>query len=542
VGSTALLTTAFFHLSLADALPEIGYTVAMEYFFYASYVMSALIVFLETLSIRLEKQGEDVKKKAEKQALHEKRERLNMIGRYTYPAILALAIVAEIFIYNGSLPLGPKEEADSMHLVTLISESKTSSQTASAATETPASTDDAVKLAFSTWRPEDAKQLQVLFDRFEEYAKTKGKNISIEYRPVMSVNYDSILDIQLSQGKGPDLFYVRPFSVDGNIAKYLTPLNDLPINDNYDPTKSIAWQNSAGTYFAVPFVGVVQGVYYNKDLFTKYGISEPKTWQEFIDNLETIREKDPAIIPIANALNQNEDSEMFMSIAANFLGGPGGREQFMRKDGTAACFNNSKVVNTYQAIEDIRPYLPKDAATINSQNTKEFFFKQEAVMMFGGSWDLQKVTDEATDFAWGVFAVPAPSFRKTYVIFQPDIAVGLSNTTKHPEEARMFLEWLMTKEAVDMAAQNLPGFYPLNKMEATRGSNPNDALFLNLVNNYEGDIRWMYTEINNKNPGAAVIVRKSLFDMIASGLTPQEAAQRLQDGLGEWYEPAQTCR
>ena len=539
VGSTALLTTAFFHLSLADALPEIGYTVAMEYFFYASYLMSAMIVFLETLSIRLEKKGEEAKKKADRQAVLDNRERLNLVGRYAFPAILTLAVVAEFFIYNGTLSLSPRGEADQSHLVNQIVKAGMSDLATKAPTETPATEESVVNLSLSTWRPEDSKQIQVLLDRFEEYAKTKNKNIDIEYVPVMSVNYDSILDIQLNQGKGPDLFYVRPFSVDGNIAKYLTPLNNLSIDQNYAPTKSIAWRDSTGTYYAVPLVGVAQGVYYNKDLFAKYGITEPATWSEFMDNLAVIREKDPTVVPIANVLNPNEDSEMFMSVAANFLGGPAGREQLMKRDGTALCFDSPKVVNTYQAVANLLPYLPKDAGGINSQKAKELFFQGRAVMMFGGSWDLKKVGEEATEFEWGVFAVPAPSQRKTYVIFQPDIAVGINNSTKYPAEARMFLEWLMTEDAVKLAGENLPGFYPLRNMESS-ASQSNDP-FLNLLNQYDTDIRWMYADINNENPGAAGIVRKSLFDMISSGLTPKEAARQLQSGLGEWYEPAQTC-
>ena len=540
VGSTALLTTAFFHLSLADALPEIGYTVAMEYFFYASYLMSAMIVFMETLSIRMEKKGEDAKKKADKQLILDNRERLNRVGRYAFPAILALAVVAEFFIYNGTLSLSPRGEADQSHLVNQIVKAGLSDQATKVPTEIPVAEESLVKLSLSTWRPEDTKQIQVLLDRFEEYAKTKNRNIAVEYVPVMSVNYDSILEIQLNQGKGPDLFYVRPFSVDGNIAKYLTPLNDLPIDENYAPTKSVAWQNGTGTYFAVPFVGVAQGVYYNKNLFEKYGIEEPETWQEFVNNLSVIREKDPAVVPIANVLNPSEDSEMFMSVAANFLGGPAGRGQFMKRDGTALCFDNLKVVNTYQAVTNLFPYLPKNAGEINSQKAKEIFFQGKAVMMFGGSWDLKKVGEEAADFEWGVFAVPAPSQRKTYVIFQPDIAIGMNNTTKHPAEARMFLEWLMTEEAVKLAGENLPGFYPLRNVDFSAGQN--DEPFLKLLHQYETDIRWMYAEINNESPGAAGVVRTSLFDMFSSGLTPREAAQRLQAGLGEWYEPAQTCK
>jgi len=266
----------------------------------------------------------------------------------------------------------------------------------------------------------------------------------------------------------------------------------------------------------------------------------PDTWAGFLNNLSIIASQDPDIFPIANALNASEDSEMFMSIAANFLGGPDGRERLMRTDGTGLCYNNSRVVNTFQAIEALKPYLPEDAASINSQTSKELFFNREAVMLFGGSWDLQKVSEDA-DFNWGVFAVPAPSLRETYVIFQPDIGIGINKNSPNQEEARLFLEWLMTKDAVDLTAKNLVGFYPLNVNKPSAGGGENDQKFLELVRQYPGDIRWMFTEISNEIPGAAEIIRRDLYRMVAFDLLPREAAQNLQDGLGEWYEPAQSC-
>jgi len=100
----------------------------------------------------------------------------------------------------------------------------------------------------------------------------------------------------------------------------------------------------------------------------------------------------------------------------------------------------------------------------------------------------------------------------------------------------------MSKEAVDLTAENLAGFYPLNKNGTSKSSGINDEKFLRLVNTYEEDIRWMYTEISSKIPSADAIIRKDLYNMVAFDLTPQEAAQHLQSGLGEWYEPAQSCQ
>ena len=543
VGSTALLTTAFFHLTLADTLPEIGYTVAMEYLFYASYIMSALIVLLETISVRYESLAEEAKKKKDREHFNEQRQKLNTVGRLIYPAIMLFILGAGYFVYNGTIHLGPKD-AEARHLVDLLIDSSSSEIRNVEVDQVAVSADSATRLTLNTWRPEDDQQIRILLDEFQAYAKENlGKDIEIEHRPVVSVNYDSILDIELNSDDGPDLFYVRPFSVDGSVAKYLLPLNDMQsMNQNYDDTKITPWKDRAGTYYALPLVGVVQGVYYNKDLFDAYGLSVPETWGEFLTLLNEIARQDPKMIPIANALNEREDSEMFMSIAANFLGGPDGRALLMRTDGTGFCFDSSRVASAFRAIEHLKPYLPDDAATMNSQRSKELFFNKQAAMLFGGSWDLQKVANEAS-FNWGVFAVPASATRQTYVIFQPDIGVGINKTSANQEEARQFLEWLTTKQAVNLIAQNLKGFYPLSTIKADGAGTAEDQKFLNLANEYPGDIRWMFVEISNQVPRADKIIIKSLNAIIASDeFTAQDAAQNLQAGLGEWYEPAQSCK
>jgi raffinose/stachyose/melibiose transport system substrate-binding protein len=170
------------------------------------------------------------------------------------------------------------------------------------------------------------------------------------------------------------------------------------------------------------------------------------------------------------------------------------------------------------------------------------FFNKKAAMLFGGSWDLQKVSNEAS-FEWGVFAVPAPATRQTYVIFQPDIGIGINKDSPHQEEARLFLDWVMTKQAVDLMAKNLIGFYPLNTIKAGGAGSKNDQKFLDLVQQYPGDIRWMFVEISNQVPRADKIIIKSLNEIVSSDdFTAEQAAQNLQNGLSEWYEPAQSCK
>ena len=170
VGSTALLTTAFFHLNLASSLPEIGYTVAMEYFFYAAYVISALIVLLETVSIRLEKRGEESKGRRVKAELQKKRETLNMTGRIVYPLILLAALAGGVAIQFGILHLGPNIETSNSLVEKFLSENVDQGHAVALAPEVQANT-----LRLGTWRPEDTEPMQKLLQAFT----SKNKNINI---------------------------------------------------------------------------------------------------------------------------------------------------------------------------------------------------------------------------------------------------------------------------------------------------------------------------------------------------------------------------
>lgn len=544
VGSTALLTTAFFHLNLASSLPEIGYTVAMEYFFYAAYVISALIVLLETVSIRIEKRGEETKSKNLKAELQKKRENLNVTGRILYPVILVATMLGGVAIQFGVLHLDPGKEASNSLVDKFLSEKVEQTQSAASTSEVQTNT-----LRLGAWRPEDTDQMQKLLQVFEN----KNKNVSIQYAPVMGANYDSILANQLESGSGPDLFFVHPY--DTRVTQFLMPLNDLPIQDNFDASKSDPWKGSDGKYYALPYVGVVQGIYYNRDFFASHpNIPAPDTWQTWSDLIKYSQMiADTGKIPFANALNTSNDSEMFQSILVNFVGGPDGRERYATAEGKSLCFNSVEISRAFHAIEEIRPFIlnskfsPRETAKWTDDSiSKQYFIDGKAVMLFGGSWDLQYFTDNAK-FAWSVFAPPAPTGKTTYVIFQPDVGIGINNASTHKQEALAFLKWLMT-DGVKATEENLPGRYLLinSKTTALSSATGHAGDFAKLTQ-FPSDIRWMFADVDAQYPRSSELIRSALYQIVtpdSSGneLSAKDAAQSLQAGLGEWYEPAQNCK
>ena len=258
----------------------------------------------------------------------------------------------------------------------------------------------------------------------------------------------------------------------------------------------------------------------------------PTNWEDFLSVSAALNNTNYP--PIANGLNTTEDSEMFMSIAANYIGDSDGRAT------GSLCFNDPQVVEAFKALESILPYLRSDAATLNSKSSKQLFRNQSAAMLFGGSWDVKEF--ENAEFEWSVFPVPAPMGRKTHVIFQPDIGIGINRDTPHQKEALAFINWLMDKRSAPTLASNLPGFYPLGNVASGTSPNAHDLEFLRLAKDYPTDVRWVFDKISDQYPRASDIVRQALNEMAARGLSAGNAANRLQNGLPEWYEPAQVCR
>lgn len=371
---------------------------------------------------------------------------------------------------------------------------------------------------------------------------------------MVGANYDSILAKELESGQGPDLFFVHPY--DARIRQYLLPLKDLPIQENFDASKSDPWKGTNGNYYALPYVGVVQGIYFNKDFFRDHpSIPSPDTWKTWSDLIKYSQMiKNEGMVPFGNVLNTVNDSEMFQSLLVNFVGGPDGRAKYSAPDGRNACFNSYEMIRAFQAVEELKPFILNSYFSPYETNqwtddsiSKQYFIDGKAIMLFGGSWDLQYFTDNVKKFNWSVFAPPAPDGETTYVIFQPDVGIGINNASQHKQEALTFLKWLMT-DGVKETEKYLPGRYLLINSEATSliSSADHAGDFANLTM-FPSDIRWMFADVNSEYPRSSAIIRSVLYQMVTpdlsnNTLSARDAAQRLQVGLGEWYKPAQTCR
>jgi raffinose/stachyose/melibiose transport system substrate-binding protein len=396
-------------------------------------------------------------------------------------------------------------------------------------------------LVLGSWRVDDVDAWTKIIAEFNKQYPT----ITIKFDPTNPPDYNATLQTQLTTGTGPDLLFVRSFEVGRGLfsSGYLTSLKTLPgLSDAFDTATLAPWASDSGDPFAVPIAAVSNGIFYNQDVFTAQGIAVPKTWEDLMAAAKKL--KAAGITPFSNGLKDEWDINevVWMGLVPSVIGGLDGRTAYLNG---GRCFNDASMLASFQEIADLKPYLPNGFAAIGVNDAENLFIQGKAAMMFDGSWSTKIYEQAAPSFKWSVFQIPGPAGKDLYETFHIDAAIGMNAATKNPEAAKIFLQWLETKDFNDTFANNVPGFFPMSKT-ATTITDPIAATFLTFNQQAKGtDIRFTWDSIMSPPSGMQSAYNLALAgeDAILKGqMTPQQAADSLQTGLAAWYAPAKTCK
>jgi raffinose/stachyose/melibiose transport system substrate-binding protein len=388
-----------------------------------------------------------------------------------------------------------------------------------------------VKLVMGSWRADDVEQMKGLL---AEYSKTHP-NVIIEFKPTNPPDYNATLRLQLTSGTGPDLMYARSYATGLQLFNdgFFADVSSIPgLKENFTEGARSPWMTADGKSFAVPFVAVSHGVYYNKDIFNKLGISIPETWEDFLKVCDKI--KAAGITPVANSLGDEWDiaEVVFMSIAPNFIGGREGRLAY---ESGKRPWNDANMVATFQAMKDLVPYLPAGFEALTYNDSNALFATGKAAMYFDGSWTLGTFKD--VPFQWGVFAPPPPKGKAPQICFHADAGIAMNTKTKYPKEASEFLAWIASKDGATIAAKYLPtGFYPMINAKITIADpHANEMLALNQGRGL--DVRLAWPRLMEGEPSGYNLIMYGSIQVMKGIKTPQQAADDLAAGLAKWFKP-----
>jgi raffinose/stachyose/melibiose transport system substrate-binding protein len=275
---------------------------------------------------------------------------------------------------------------------------------------------------------------------------------------------------------------------------------------------------------------------YNVDVFNELGLTEPETESEFLALLQTIKDSG-AYAPLAmGTVDQWEAATMgFQNIGPNYWEGEAGRLGLI--DGTRQ-YNDPGFVAAFEALSKWTPYLPEGYQAVRYPDSQNLFTLGQAAIFPAGSWEIG-VFRPMVDFEMGVFKPPVPDGAETcYISDHTDIAMGMNSASPNQEAALTFLEWMTSQEFAELYTNQLPGFFTLSNHDITV-EDPLAAEFLSWRGECETTIRSSYQILSRGEPNNENELWRVTALLLNGDLTPQEAADTIQEGLAGWYEPQQ---
>lgn len=413
---------------------------------------------------------------------------------------------------------------------------ETTTTAADGAAETTQAAGEAVELVIESWRNDD---LTIWQDTIIPAFEAENPNIKVTFAPTAPTEYNAALQAKLEGGTAGDLITCRPFDASLELFNqgFLASLNDLGGMANFGDVAKSAWITDDGSdVFCVPMASVIHGFIYNADAFAELGLEEPATEEELYAVLDAIA-ADGTYEPFAmGTADQWEAATMgFQNIGPNYWEGEAGRLALIAGD---QMLTDQAYVDTLSTLARWRDYMPSGFEAVAYPDSQNLFTLGRAAIYPAGSWEISLFNEQA-DFEMGAFKPPVRNAGDScYISDHTDIALGMNAATSHPDEARVFLDWVASSEFAGLYANALPGFFSLSNEPVTL-EDPLAQEFVSWRDECESTIRNSYQILSRGEPNLENELWAVSASVINGTLTPEDGAVRLQEGLDAWYTPAQ---
>lgn len=306
-------------------------------------------------------------------------------------------------------------------------------------------------LRFATWDSDESLAIeQAIAKKFEE----SHPGVKVQVEAYGGDGYDQKLAAGFGAGNPPDVMYMWNFP---QYHTSLMPLDDLIAKDAAAldikdiPEGLLNASRIDGKTYGMPAGFTTHVVFYNRDMFAKAGVEEPKdgwTW----DDLR------------AKAGKFRNEADKTYGFAVDAKPDPYDFEQFLWSNGTRYISEDGKAIDGYMnsgeaaAVLDMFGDMAKkqEAVTVNvgeSTGASALFKSGKIAMMEGAMWNKSGIDESGIKYG----VAPLPAFAGKPVQSAISIsAMSIAKDAKQPDLAWEFVKFYTSPEAVAMRTNDLP--------------------------------------------------------------------------------------
>lgn len=264
-------------------------------------------------------------------------------------------------------------------------------------------------------------------DVIDEAVKEKLPNVTLEWETISWDDLQGKMQQYMQSGM-PDIVIGKSQDAN-NYGNYnvWADLTDKPyiekVNEQALPGVSIN-----GKVLGMSYTALYGGVFYNKEIFKKYNLEVPQTWEE----MEKVTEKLKAegVTPFATHYMENilYQTAIITGLNVYYESETWGQDL---KDGKVSATDEA-YREGYERVKYMMDNSWEDTYSVDQTTCDARFVKGEAAMQMDGSWCINNYLTLDDSFDFGMF--PMPNNEGTArLIFEPDITFFKSADTKYSD-------------------------------------------------------------------------------------------------------------
>ncbi len=354
---------------------------------------------------------------------------------------------------------------------------------------------------------------------------SKNPNIEVSYEIKTPEQYYSLLQTAIQAGEAPDLFWTNGTATEhlGNFIKQgavmdLTGKLDLKPY----PKLALAMVTVGGKIYAVPGATIgTRAVYYNKDIFKKYNLNEPKTFGDFEKILETLKQKSDLIpMSLGGRFSWSLLFHFEPILAALHPDWITDAEQ------GKATPNDPRVIDALNTMIDWgkKGYYGDGYLGMNEGAQLLAFSRGQAAMTQTGSWNASSLQKNNPEMNIGAFQIPTKDGREPMVV---TFNVLYSVYSKSPEKdaAVKLAQYFASMESQQIWVDKL------NDVPGLPGLKTNDPLIGAIVSNdFQVNSFYYLLGLNakaNADPPPTRVWDEDIVNVVAGEISPQKFVESL---------------
>jgi raffinose/stachyose/melibiose transport system substrate-binding protein len=318
-------------------------------------------------------------------------------------------------------------------------------------------------IQFFSTKAENSTTLKELISKFEKANPT----ITVELISPGN-NAGTVLKTDLTKNTLPDVFAM------GGDATFLTmvqagvleDLTDKPFMSSLGDTyvKEVTSMYNQEAIYGAPYAVNASGIIYNKDLFTKAGITAPTTWDEFTKDTATLKAAN--ITPLEVGF-QGADNWTTMciwnSIAPSIQPANFGQDRQQNK--TTFTKDMKPVV---QKFLDVLKYVQPNFMGTSYNASVTDFANGKTAMLIQGSWVIPMIYQANPKANFGIIPFPTTNdASKNYLTSGLDVLLAVNKSSAHKAAAEKFVSFMMQSDSATTYSNEQYAYSAVNGVTLT---------------------------------------------------------------------------